>query len=232
LIKWLESLQPVKPAAPSPFDALLMPEAVLERGDANDSWHLEMTKADASALAPTIENHEAKRSDSRRSLSGARGAGLRVALAVALTVGVLGVGAYVVRAERHGQAAAATPPPPPTNAAAAPSASTTAVPEPEAVSTPSEPETGRAVIAPRGRLAESAQIPPTNLLGTVAVRGGSHRGASIAIDGKVTPFGAPHYFDLPVGKHVIELRVDGGVTATGMVNVLPEHTPTAPVYWP
>jgi len=55
LIKWLESLQPVKAAAPSPFDALLMPEAVLEHDDANDSWHLEMTKTDASALAPTIK---------------------------------------------------------------------------------------------------------------------------------------------------------------------------------
>ncbi len=226
LIKWLDSLeQPTKHSrlrsdmkASFAFDALLMPEAVLERDEGSDSWHLEMTKT---ALAPVKEGR-------------ARSSRMRVAAALAALVGVLSLGVYVVRTVRHVPTAAAMPPLAPTSTLAPPSVSTSTQ-EPEPAPTLGERAPPSAVSTARNRthVAETAQPgSAANLLGTVAVRGGEYRGASIAIDGKVTAFGAPHYFDLPVGKHVIELRIDGGVMATGAVNVLPEHTPTAPVYWP
>jgi hypothetical protein len=81
-------------------------------------------------------------------------------------------------------------------------------------------------------IAPASTSSPADVRGTLAIRGGTYRGASVSIDGKLTAYGAPHYFDLPIGKHLVDLRQDGGVVASSTVELRPDHTPTAPLYWP
>jgi serine/threonine protein kinase len=222
LIKWLESLaETPRPAAA--LDALMMPEALLEVEDG--SWRLQTTRA-STPPAPTPEPPPPPVRSSRRPW--VIGAAVVVALAA---VGALGV--HLGRAHGGVAAAPSAPASTPPETTVAPPASTA----PPAESVAAAPPTVVATHASHHRVhavapAPTSAAPPPRVLGTLAVRGGAYRGATVGIDGRVEPFGAPHYFDLPIGKHALELRVDGGVVARGAAEVLAEHTPTHPLYWP
>ena len=219
LIKWLEDVSDTKPK-PSALDALLMPEALLEHDDSG-SWRMEVTiqepVASRESVTPPITS---KPSGSPWRLG-------------ALLLFVIGGGAAIATVAVKGTRR---------EPIVMPSATTTASIEkhsatPIAESIASAPPTvSTAVVVARTQAPRAIASPPavvatsSNVMGTVAVRGGVYRGAVVVIDGKVAPFGAPHYFDLPIGSHKLELRSDGGVLTSGTIDVHSDHSPTQPLY--
>ncbi len=213
LLAWLERVrETAKPA--SAFDALLMPEALLEND--GGSWRLETTKLESLDVAK-----QPPPAPRRRSFL------LWVALAF-VSVLAIGVGSRFARGHEHAPTVATTSSTSTTASTEAPSETTSFV-SPIVATAPSI-ETPRH--STHSAPATASIAPPSNVNGTLAVRGGAYRGAVVVIDGHVAPFGAPHYFDLPLGKHRVAIRADGGVLAEGNVDIHADHTSTAPLFWP
>jgi serine/threonine-protein kinase len=225
LLGWLGSLGEER--APATLDAMLMPEALLE--NEGGSWRLETTRHEPPPNSrddvPVVAASPAPR----------RAWIAYVAIvAVAVAAAVAGVAAFMrFRSPKveHTVELAPTVPTATTTTSSelAPIPSKTIAPEPE--------PTHAATIIARPRPTQAVQVQAasasaSSVMGTLAVRGGDYRGATVVIDGQVEPFGAPHFFDLPIGKHAIELRKDGAVVSHGTVDVQPDHTPTRPIYFP
>jgi hypothetical protein len=223
LLKWLEEVHD-QPAPAAALDALLMPEALLEND--HGSWRLETTRHDR-VPTPSLPSPPPP---PRR----------RWPLGVAL-VGIVAVGATAVGFGSPFGRGDAAPTPPSASITASVAASVESAPS--AVAPPVDPPLPapvQHVAETRARRSHATATPsalplappPSDVVGTLAVRGGAYRGATIAIDGRVEPFGAPHFFELRVGKHTIELHLDGGVVSSGTIAIEPSHTPTQPLYWP
>ena len=214
LLAWLAAID--APTAAAAFDALLVPNMVLEQdGDAwkLDTEHREATRSGLSSPPPP------KRSRAP-------------VLALAL-VAMAATTFSIVRLMDHSKpdlAAVIDAESAVTGSMQTAVTSTAPVPPPTDPITSATHEARRPLVVVSAPVASASAI--SNVHGTLAVRGGEYRGATIFIDNELQAHGAPHYFELPIGKHTIELRADGGSIARGTVDVGPENTPTFPRVFP